>query len=82
MRDLHVYRNESDFVIAESPEHAVILWNENTGCPEEDLDDNEFYQLNDDMPLTIESEDCPGKTTKTCAEWAKDGPGFLCSTEY
>jgi len=83
---LHVYENEViDWIVAESEEEARAIGLSQSGDSEE-YKDLEYTQCADDQPLTINWDDGPegaGKMTLTCAEWcAKNGKGFLCSTEY
>ena len=79
MADLHVYKNDCDWYVAESVDDADLAHTEATGFPPL----VPFRLLEDDSPLTITCEDdIPAKQTKSCAEWAREnGRGFLCSTE-
>ena len=81
-KPLHVYQNEViDSIVATSEEEARQIAYEYTEQSEE-YSDLEYTQRPDDMPLTIHDDE-GGKEIKTCAEWcARNGKGFLCSTEY
>ena len=86
MSTLHVYENEvTDWIVAESSDEARAIGLEQSGDSEE-YKDLEYTQCPDDQPLTVHSDDGPvgnESETMTCAEWcAKEGKGFLCSTEY
>lgn len=80
--DLHVFRNETDTVIATSAEDATAVVLETSGQTE-NSEPETWEQLADDKPLTIDfSEEGLGERTMTCAEWCKDqGRSFLASTE-
>lgn len=80
---LNVYKNETDWVVAESKEDASKVWCETSGA--EFFDENwqgEWEMM--DPASTISIIDDEGKkVTKTCQEWiAENGRGFLCSTEW
>lgn len=85
MAQLHVYKNDViDCIVAESAEDARAIGLSYAGNSEE-YRDLEYSQLPDDQLKTIDWDDGgeAGKITMTCAEWcAKNGKGFLCSTEY
>lgn len=93
MKELHVYGNDYEKVIAESPDDAIRVWAESVG--ENVLDDTAeelgFEQYPDDAlhtiwcnadgdPDEIEGKHCT-KVTKTFGEWAKRGRGYLSTTE-
>lgn len=77
-----------DYMVAESREEAIRLWEEVYGP----LDDqqkfsaDEFSPVEDDsQPMTIDyiEGDEPCSETHSFAEWARiSDPCFLCSTEY
>jgi hypothetical protein len=85
---LHVYAvGDCEWYVAESPEHAVRLWTEMTGCTLDDLDGEMPEQLDDAASMSIypdEDHTNPAtRETKTCGEWAaSNGTGPLCSTEF
>ena len=92
-RKLHVFEIGPDTVIAYDVDDAWTVWSEQSG---EDRDDYETYDdpvlLPDDKTLSIWCDadgiaepngDGADTVERTCAEWiAREGRGFLCSTEY
>lgn len=86
----HVYSDNTDWFVAESPEHAAALWatymRDEIGEDQADYEGtSHFEQEPDDKLLTITTEDIGPvrKVTKTCAEWARTEPVcFLGSTEW
>ena len=88
MSDLHVFCNGTDKVIATDIEDAWAAWCETTGESREAYSGETWAweQMPDDASLPIMRDPESGDRTKdtlTCAEWvAKDGRGFLCSTEW
>jgi hypothetical protein len=82
MSALHVFTDDTDWVIAESAQHALDEIRAMHG------DDHEttMRELPDDQALRIHWDgDSPNaqRVTKTCREWVEqEGEGFLCSTEY
>ncbi len=93
---LHVYKEESDTVIAESAEDAKLVWAECTGEPYDDPENcrggehDGFDQLDDGATLCIQVDDIgdlkcgsTGRVCKTAAQWcAQEGRGFLCSENF
>ena len=57
---LHVFQNEHDWMIAESPEDATAAWNEWTGANLDDYDPDPWVQLPDDGELMMISESWKG----------------------
>lgn len=94
----HIYSSETDWFVADSPEHAIELCCKfyecgscglQGACGWDKKDGSPFDLVDDVLPLTIRDMDSPDgngdyvKTTKTCREWADQEPyGLLCSTEY
>lgn len=81
---LHVFTNGFDWIVAESAADAARLAEDHHGGTG-DGDPDEWEQLSDKKLLPIyDTDDRAGpRTTKTCAEWARDnGRGFLCTTEF
>lgn len=83
---LHMFREETDTVIAESPEDAAKVWAEQCGDYREARDGDDpvecWGQIPDDKPVTLSYPE-EVAATMTAAEWcAKDGRGFWGSTEY
>lgn len=87
MKTLHCFTDDCDTVIAESVEDALRAHPATA-----DLDPEMWEPVPDDAPITIHCDEkgepaMPGDpgvapVTKTAAEWAKRGRGFLCTTEY
>lgn len=80
--ELHCYTDDTDTVVATSPEDALEVWVAHTGGK---LDAECTFELvPDDRLLRINNAFDDGKAVeKTALEWAKsNGRGFLCSTEY
>jgi hypothetical protein len=76
-KQLHVFSNSVDCVIAESAEDAISVWEDVTG--------ENWGQEPDEKEISITYVDEPGqpKQTHTCGEWVKRfGRGWLSSTEY
>lgn len=85
-RPLHVFEIGPDSYIAHDPDDAWTLLEEQTGSKrtDDEWSDEEVYQVPDEKVLKIRiEEDSPEAITLTAAEWcAREGRGFLCSTEY
>lgn len=92
---MHVFRNNvTDWVVAESAEHAAILHRryllDECDWDEGDLEHGDvlvFTQEPDDKPLSVLADSANSaieqRVTKTCGEWAATEPaGMLCSTEW
>lgn len=83
---MHIYQNEvTDWVIAADEADANAVLREHYMYTQEELEEEQMQVTTmwpDDKPLRI-SDDDGTKTTLTPAEWiAREGRGFLCSTEY
>jgi hypothetical protein len=82
---MQVWTNGDEFVIAESAEDARAVFSAATGDTDpETLDgeNGEWTRLPDDHVLRINLDDGNGITAKTCAAWADQGRGVLCSMDY
>ena len=82
--ELRIYENDCDTVIAYSPEDAVAVWDESIG--DSYLADGygavDDWTLRQGNTLRITDPD-EARAVRTHSEWiAKEGRGFLCSTEY
>jgi len=84
MPDLHVYKLDPDWFVAESPEDALACAAEYYGSMRVEPYDSEPVLEPDEKMMTINFEDeQPSRQTRSCAELAKsDGRGLLCSTEW
>jgi hypothetical protein len=83
--NLHVYANEVvEWMVAESPDDAIKVWEETTGMNYADEDGGTFEQEPDDKVIWIGFEENDEETErKTCREWANEkGRCYLCSSEY
>ena len=80
MRELKLFHNDCDWVVAESPEDAMGVWAKSIGDVREDYPDMEWEPWGDDRPLTIDDDGT--KITLTGAEWAAKGRAYIGSTEY
>lgn len=90
--ELHCYTDDTDTVVAESPEDAIAAWEEYVG-DKWDLEMNGAWDLvPDDRKLKIwcdgmgtpDEPDANGAQVieRTAKEWADEqGRGWLCSTE-
>lgn len=84
---LHVYCNDTDWVIAASVEEAIETWLAHNCLPDETAvpDQLEFVQEADDKVLRIHSDSSSEPDeVRTCAEHARfyGKAMFLCSTEW
>jgi hypothetical protein len=95
---LHLFTDGTDTVTAADVEDAWAVWCETIGEKREDYPDTEWSQVPDDQPFLIvmDLDDHPeykgyplsgrydnhANVTKPAAEWAAQGRGFLCSTEW
>lgn len=95
MSALHVFTNDVDSVIADSPADALRVLSETYGDDfvEDVLDPDAVYQADDDDEISIhcdasgdptepDSDDDAGVITKTARQWCARGRGFLCTTEF
>ena len=80
---LFCYHDDSDYVIAHSPEDASAIWAATVG---ESHDDNEYpwgEPLPMDRALSVDLDDGRGSRRQTVAEWiAECGRGFFCSENF
>lgn len=96
MLGLHVFHDGWNWVVAASAEEAVKAYAEHIGddiCPDEDGGAPEHWkQLSDEVTIEIWCDEDGSITEveadgaepvgRTCAAWiARNGWGFLCSTE-
>jgi hypothetical protein len=87
---MKIWTNGTEWWIAQDLEHLRKLYREFCGLEleDEDVAGDGWEPWPDDKPIRIrENEDDdswpPDGVTLLPAEWiARDGPGFLCSTEY
>ena len=83
---MHCYKDETEWIVAESPEDASKIQVSNIGGEASPPD--QFKLIPGDSILTIRSDEgefSEGETfsTKTIAEWiAWNGCDVLCSTEW
>jgi hypothetical protein len=94
MSELHVFKSECDWYVAESLDEAWTMLVAQMGEPREELEKfDDIAQLPDDKPIRILCEqdahgvlrpsDSGEDVTRTAAEWAaQEGRGMLCSSEY
>lgn len=92
-KQLHVFSDEFDRVVAYDVDDAWTVWCEFTGGSREDYDDNAFAKREDEKALKIwcnaagrpceHGEKGGAPVERTCREWAdREGRGFLCSSEF
>jgi len=80
---LKLWDNGNDFVIAESPSDALVLWIKHTGEDPVDYTADEWEAWDDDRVFTFVNEDDDTKTAKTSREWcAEHGKGYFASRNY
>ena len=92
MRTLHMYKEECDTVIAESPKDAMAVWCEHTGDSYADEfgtdmgePEDAWELVPDAQSVTLHFPDEPDRQpeTRTAAEWcASNGRCYWGSTEY
>ncbi len=76
---LHVYTDDEEFVIAESPEDADAVVRD----LKYDGPAMEWQQMPDDRPFTADLDNGEGPVKRTCAEWcAARGRGYFCALNY
>ena len=78
---MKVWTTGDEYMIAESAADARAVFAAATGEADPE-DDDEWTDLPDDHVLKINLDDDHGITTKTCADWALQGRGVLCSMDY
>ena len=82
MKKLHVYKNECEWIIAESPKDAKKVWEETCGDFYQD-DWDKFIRVPDSEPLFVTDEYGENKVFHTCLEWVElEGRSYLCTTEW
>lgn len=83
---LHVFVIGPDTFIARDADDAWALLEEHTGLKrgDDDVGDDEPIRVPDEKVMKIMIEEgSPEAITLTAGEWcAREGRGFLCSTEY
>lgn len=85
---MNVYCFDSEeWVVAESPEDAAVVYAEHVGPTCSDLLPSadypgEWAALPDYKTLAMSMDDHDGPEIKTCAEWAKGGRRYLGSANY
>lgn len=81
-KQLRMYTDDYDTVIAYSPEDASAAWCEQTGEKAEDYPRHKWSERTADLTADIEGR-TNGAETHPPAVWIERfGRGFLCSTEY
>lgn len=85
-RTLHVYEIGPESYVAYDENDAWSLLEEMTGMKrtDDDFDGDAPYMVADDRMLWIRlDEDASEAAAMTAADWcAREGRGFLCSTEF
>lgn len=83
MRELRMWTDGVDFVIAESAEEAIKIVCEHHGATAEDFAEP-FVERKPDEPFTIFGDGADGEdVTKPTAEWVREhGRGFFASAEW
>lgn len=90
MAELKLWYNDSDYVIAESPEDAWAVLEATMGVKPSDFSPGcapEWEERTKPLSILIDETgsltDSGNSITKTPAEWvAEKGRGWLCTTEY
>jgi hypothetical protein len=83
--NLKVWTNGTDTVVASDLDEVqqIVEKQHGTTFAAEGWSQDEWWAEDDDQPLTIHNVDGHDTVeTKTRREWASEGRGFLCSTEY
>lgn len=82
-RTLHVFANKViDWVVAADAADASVVWTEHTGDAYDEQYSGPWSKLDDTKLLVVNDEE-DGHITREAAEWAaRNGRGFLASTEY
>jgi hypothetical protein len=75
---LHVFTDSEESVVAKDIADARVVMHEWAGGDVWSADVIDIEQLPDDQSLTIVDGDSNEKTTMTCAQWARNGRGYLC----
>lgn len=86
-RVLHLFKlDDTCTVVARDEDDAWAVWCDSIGEKREDYQGSSWEQVPDDELVSIIRDvyaEHHVKDTMTAAEWAaKDGRGFLCSTEW
>ncbi len=89
--EFRVFTNDYEWVIARDVADAKAVWHEQTGGDLEDADEYEWDECPPESTMTVwcdadgdpaePHEDGSNEVTKTFAEWAARGRGYLCTTE-
>lgn len=85
---MKVFTNGTDTVVAPDLDRVPAILHAHYGSTmeEEGWSLDEWHEVPDDKPITIcniHDRGADDKLTLTAAEWAaRDGAGFLCSTEW
>lgn len=81
---LHCYADDqTDWVIALSPEDASRAWTETTDEPHSDEEHGAWRRLDPDQLLSINLDDGKEPQRKPVREWiAECGRGWLCTENY
>lgn len=90
-RALHVFTNDYEWVIAADVADAKATYHEHNGGDPEDADEYEWERCDPAATMTIWCDadgnpdevdgDGNDRVTKTFAEWAQRGRGYLATTE-
>lgn len=81
MRKLHIFTNDTDFVISESIVEAFRLLKQMTGMDNDEI--GPLHIWDDDKDFTLRDEDDGSSQTYKAKEWCKiQGKGYFCSTEW
>lgn len=91
-RELHVYSNDHETIVAESIDDAVVIWAEYTGYECLTLEDTHLELVESDkvIPIWCNAKGEPDEPEaegvlvlrRTAAEWARQrGRGLLCCVD-
>ncbi len=75
---------DGEWMVAADPEDAAKVYAETMGPLYVSGDDEptEWRELPGDRALTISNDEGRPRETKTCAEWAQQGRGMLCTGNF
>lgn len=77
-RDLHLYTNDTDTVIAYSIDDAIVLWEESIGEDYADYEESDpFHQVPDDALFPVWFEDDPGDVSTMEGATVKPGKWLI-----